>query len=312
MLLDEIRKSRKAKGLTQARLGELVGVSQKAIARLESGVGSMNLMLRAMVETECRIAGLARGRTFLEQLRHRRGNLDWSISEAADRSGLSRATISALERGEGTVASLMRYWAVIGGEARTRKLDRSHWQQAQVVDRDSRLTPPEFLDIIHQAFGEIDLDPCAHRNDFVQARRKIIREEGGDGLTEPWNAELVWCNPPFSQMLKWLRKADEEWSAGRAKTIVCLVPARSDSSFYHDRLIEVADIGLLRGRLRFHTSETVLPPAPFGLMLAVFGARPDQLGRVSELTECTWPNFGLSVRSGSRDREGDILTGIKR
>ena len=230
----------------------------------------------------------------------RTGNLGWSISEAANRSGLSRTTISALERGEGTVASLLKYWEVVGREARPRKPDRSHWQQAQIVDRDSRLTPPAFLDIINQAFGEIDLDPCGHRDDFVQAKRKIIREDGGDGLAEPWMGDLVWCNPPFSQMLKWLRKADAEWSAGRAKTIVCLVPARSDSSYYHDRLVEVADIGLLRGRLRFHTSDTVLPPAPFALMLCVFGGRPEQLKRVSELTECRWLNFA-PVKAAERE-----------
>lgn len=292
MLLDEIRKARKGKGLTQARLGELVGVSQKAIARLEAGVGSMDLLIRVMIECDYRVAGLAAGRTFVEQIRKRRVNLDWTVSEAADRSGLSRATISALERGQGTVASLLKYWELIGQKARRREPERSHWQLAQLVDRDSRFTPPEFLEIVREAFGEIDLDPCGHPDSYVQARRKIVFVDGGDGLAEPWDADLVWCNPPFSAMLKWLRKADAEWSSGRAKTIVCLVPARSDSSYYHDRLIEIADIGLLRGRLRFHTSDTVLPPAPFSLMLVVFGAQPGQLERVSELTECRWLNFG--------------------
>ena len=82
MLLDEIRKARKGKGLTQARLAELVGSSQKAIARLESGVGSMDVMLRVLIETECRIANLARGRTFVEQLINRRGNRTHPLSGA--------------------------------------------------------------------------------------------------------------------------------------------------------------------------------------------------------------------------------------
>ncbi len=55
-------------------------------------------------------------------------------------------------------------------------------------------------------------------------RRRILSSEGGNGLTESWSGRLAYTNPPFSQLLKWLRRAHEQWRAGHVETVVCLVP----------------------------------------------------------------------------------------
>ncbi len=54
----------------------------------------------------------------------------------------------------------------------------------RIIDADSRFTPPEFMAGIYEAFGEIDLDPCAHLQSPVIARRRILLSEGGDGLAD--------------------------------------------------------------------------------------------------------------------------------
>lgn len=288
MLLEEIKKARRSKGLTQRDLAEGLNTNVKAIARLENGVGTMPLLVRVMDALQYRVAGLAAGRSFVEQLITRRKNLGWTMVEAASKAGISRTTLASIERGEASVAALMKYWEVVGQHARAREPERIHWNIAQAQDKDARFTPPSLMAHIYDAFGSIDLDPCGHPDSPVITDRRICLQEGGDGLAEPWCAALVWMNPPFSAMLKWLRKADEEWSAGRAKTIVCLVPARSESAYFHDRLTHVADILLIRGRIRFLTKEGPLPGAPFPLMLVIFGARPGQIERLSEQVEGQW------------------------
>ena len=40
--------------------------------------------------------------------------------------------------------------------------------------------------LVRAALPPIDLDPCASPWSLVQARRRIIGLEGGDGLAEPW------------------------------------------------------------------------------------------------------------------------------
>ncbi|RSU69654.1 hypothetical protein BRX37_23945 [Sphingomonas sp. S-NIH.Pt3_0716] len=288
MLLDEIRKARRSKGLTQREIAEGLGVNVKAVARLENGVGTMPLLIRVMDALQYRVAGLAAGRSFTEQLITRRKNLGWTMVQAAERAAISRTTLASIERGEASVAALMKYWAIVGQNARAREPERIHWNIAQAQDKDARFTPPSLMAHIYDAFGSIDLDPCGHPDSPVVTKRRICLQDGGDGLAEPWGAGTVWMNPPFSAMLKWLRKADEEWSAGRAKTIVCLVPARSESAYFHDRLIQIADILLIRGRIRFLTKQGPLPGAPFPLMLVVFGGQEGQIERLSELVDGQW------------------------
>lgn len=117
-------------------------------------------------------------------------------------------------------------------------------------------------------------------------------------MAEHWSAGFVWLNPPFSSLLRWLRKADEEWAAARAKTIVALVPARTDSSYFHDRLINIADIYLVRGRLRF-TQLDGRPgnQAPFPLMLVLFGATPTQRTELNGLIPGLWVSMNLVERT---------------
>ena len=104
--------------------------------------------------------------------------------------------------------SLLRLLAFIAPKARRRAPERAYKGAGDKLDRDSRFTPPEFLEHIYAAFGKIDLDLCAHTLSPVVARRRIILNEGGDGLANDWSGRLAFINPPFSALLIWLKRAD--------------------------------------------------------------------------------------------------------
>ncbi len=195
-----------------------------------------------MTALEFRLTGLGAGKTLPAQLRDCRRKRSLSLDQVAVRTGLSRTTIACLERGGGSVASLLRLLAFIAPRARRRAPERSYWGEGDKDDRDSRFTPPDFMTSIYAAFGEVDLDPCAHRLSPVIAQRRIILSEGGDGLVDDWSGRLAFVNPPFSKLLTWLRRAHDQWQAGNVETIVCLVPVRTDSAWFHDTLSAVADL----------------------------------------------------------------------
>ena len=186
------------------------------------------------------------------------------------------------------MASLLRLLAVIAPKARRRAPERSYWGEGDKVDRDSRFTPPDFMANIYAAFGKIDLDPCAHLLSPVIAHRCILRSEGGDGLVDDWSGRLAFVNPPFSELLKWLRRAHDQWRLGRVETVICLVPVRTDSAWFQDTLSADAEIYLLKGRVRFLTLEGTGQHTPFSLMLLTLGATVEQKARFSTLVPGFW------------------------
>ena len=147
---------------------------------------------------------------------------------------------------------------------------------------------------IYAVFGEVDLDPCAHLLSPFVAQRRILLSEGGDGLTEDWSGRLVFVNPPFSELLSWLRRAHGQWRAGRVETVVCLIPVRTDSAWFHDTLSADADIYLLKGRVRFLDPRGGRQQTPFSLMVLTLGATSDQKDRYADLV----PGFWLARRAG--------------
>lgn len=296
MLPTDLRATRRSRGLSQSALGELVGVDRQAIARLECGIGSVALLLRVMGELDYHLSGLARGARLDEQLRNRRQRLRISQGEVARRAGVSRKTVSELEHGRGSVASLLCVMAAIGGTARKAEPVRPSWAFDRSLERDKRFTPQWFLDHVVEAFGPICLDPCGHELSPVSARRRILLPE--DGLKASWaNSLLAFVNPPFSALVKWLNRAVDAWESGEAQTVFLLIPARTDSATFQDRVAGRADVGLMRGRIRFLSAEGVGYPAPFSMMSVIFGAEDDQIRRFDELVPSTW--LPRSAEAGS-------------
>ena len=251
-------------------------------------MGSVSILMAAMAALDYRVTGVGPGGTLPEQLSVRRRRRGMSVQQVARTTRLSPATIASLERGGGTVASLLRLMAVLAPKARRRAPERAYWGDGDKRDRDSRFTPSEFMAGVYEAFGEIDLDPCANVLSPVVARHRILLSEGGDGLAEDWDGRLVYVNPPFSELLKWLRRAHDQWRAGNVETIVCLVPVRTDSSWFHSTLSADADIFLLQGRVRFLNSLGNAQHTPFSLMLLTLGATTQQKVNYARLTRGFW------------------------
>lgn len=295
ILPDDLRTARRDKGWTQKTLADHAGVSEQAIYRLERGIGSVATLDVVMAALEFRLTGIGPGRTLAEQLRARRIKRGTALDALAVRTGLTRKTISNVERGGGSVASLLRLMEALAPKAKRRAPERAYWGQGDKEDRDSRFTPPDFMENIYAAFGAVDIDPCAHRLSPVVAKRRILLDEGGDGLSDDWSGRLAFVNPPFSAQLRWLQRAHQQWRAGNVEAAVCLVPARTDSAWFHDTLTADADICLLQGRVRFLDARGGAQPTPFSLMLVTLGVTAKEKVAWSDLVSGYWLDRGKAI-----------------
>ncbi|WP_082444441.1 MULTISPECIES: DNA N-6-adenine-methyltransferase [Sphingomonas] len=287
-MLEELRDARRSSGWSQRTLANRLGVDAQTIKRMENGVGSLATLVAAMSALDFRLTGVGPGKSLPEQLGARRHERCLSLEKTATKAGLSRKTIVSLERGNGSIASALRLLAVLAPNARRRAPERSYWGQGEKDARDSRFTPSDFMDSIYAAFGAIDLDPCANLLSPVVARRCILLSEGGDGLVDEWSGDVVFVNPPFSALLKWLRRAHDQWCAGNVKTVVCLVPVRTDSSWFQETLVSDAEIYLLKGRVRFLNAEGKGQHTPFSLMILTLGASIENKASLAGLIPGRW------------------------
>lgn len=85
---------------------------------------------------------------------------------------------------------------------------------------------------------------------FENAKCPCFFSPGDDGLAKDWGGNVCWMNPPYgSAIARWMRKAFE--SSLRGATVVCLVPARTDTAWWHDYAMRAHERRFLRGRVRF-------------------------------------------------------------
>ena len=126
-------------------------------------------------------------------------------------------------------------------------------------------TPQDFFDRLDKEFG-FDLDACALPEN-AKCPRYYTPEQ--DGLSQPWKG-TVWCNPPYGRQIgRWVEKAG--LSAAEGATVVMLLPARTDTRWFHQYIYGRAEVRFVPGRLEFGESKH---SAPFPSMVCVF--RPAQ------------------------------------
>jgi len=92
-----------------------------------------------------------------------------------------------------------------------------------------------------------------------------------DGLAQDWKDHVCWMNPPYGREIgKWVKKAHDstlmDWQHTVTK-IVCLLPARTDTRWWHDYVIPYGSIEFLRGRLKFGGHKN---SAPFPSAIVIF------------------------------------------
>ena len=96
-----------------------------------------------------------------------------------------------------------------------------------------------------------------------------------DGLSQSWDrGGAVFCNPPYGREIsKWVKKAYTE-TARTKKPIVMLLPARTDTAYFHDYIYNKAEIRFIRGRLKFSDENgTASNSAPFPSMVVIFNGK---------------------------------------
>lgn len=126
---------------------------------------------------------------------------------------------------------------------------------------------PEFLfEALDAEFG-FNLDAAATA---ANAKCEKYYTKIEDSLKQPWEG-VVFLNPPYGREIgKFVARAFEASQAGA--TVVCLLPARTDTRWWHRYVIR-GEIRFLRGRIKFGGAKH---GAPFPSAVVVF--RPPRAG----------------------------------
>jgi hypothetical protein len=145
--------------------------------------------------------------------------------------------------------------------------DRNKWLRPGLMTSDDVewYTPPEVRDAVVQALGGIvDVDPCADPGRTFPAT--VHFTEADNGLSRPW-LHRVYMNPPYGRTIgQWTTKLRDELRHGYATEAIALLPARVDTTWWHELAPPV--VCFLRGRLRFSGYEQ---SAPFPSAAVYFG-----------------------------------------
>lgn len=125
-------------------------------------------------------------------------------------------------------------------------------------------TPWALFKVLNAEYGPFDLDVCATPEN---AKCAAFYTPKDDGLTRPWTGRC-WMNPPYGREIgKWVKKAAQE-ARTNSEIVVCLLPARTDTAWWHD-FVEgrATKVLFIRGRIKFAGAKN---SAPFPSAVVVF------------------------------------------
>lgn len=122
-------------------------------------------------------------------------------------------------------------------------------------------TPPELFNLLNTQY-HFTLDVCATEQN-AKCKNYITPKQ--DAFVQPWTG-VCWMNPPYGRSIGlWVKRAYE--SSLKGATVVCLLPARTDTAWWHDYVLPYAEITFIRGRLKFVGAEN---NAPFPSVITAF------------------------------------------
>ncbi len=130
-------------------------------------------------------------------------------------------------------------------------------------ETDNWSTPQDFFDKLNEEFG-FNLDPCASDENH-KCDRYFTRDI--NGLNKEWGGS-VFVNPPYGREIgAWVKKSYESFCSGQCDCVVMLIPARTDTKWFHDYIYHTAEIRFIKGRLKFGCCKN---SAPFPSMVVVW------------------------------------------
>lgn len=169
-------------------------------------------------------------------------------------------------------------------------------------------TPQDFFDKLH-AIYDFDLDPAASDLNHKCPVYYTEKDDGLSRDWHKVSQSAVYLNPPYGDpewpckknaaghytcakkrcmpqsatnpkgrgyhidsytpgIIDWVRKAHEEAQLGAM--VVALLPARTDTEWFHEYIYRRYPFMLLKGRLKFESPDGVKNSAPFPSMLVIF------------------------------------------
>ncbi len=127
-------------------------------------------------------------------------------------------------------------------------------------------TPQKWFDYLNLEF-KFTLDPCCVPG---TAKCKKFYTPEDNGLSKSWEDERVFMNPPYGREIpKWMKKAHDE-ALSNGALVVCLIPARVDTEWWHRYAVKAADIRYPKGRIKFAGADSA---APFPVAIVIFRPR---------------------------------------
>lgn len=127
-------------------------------------------------------------------------------------------------------------------------------------------TPQTLFDELDREF-HFTLDPASTDENAKCLKHYTMKD---DGLSKSWKGERVFLNPPYGREIpKWVEKAFHEFSGG-VEPIVLLIPARTDTAYWHEYIFGKAEIRFIRGRIKFGDAHE---GAPFPSAIVIYRSK---------------------------------------
>jgi phage N-6-adenine-methyltransferase len=276
--------------MTQAELAAKAGLSVPTVRNLERTQGHLESWNAALAALGLEIAGrnLPAADTLGQSIairRRRRGLNQRSLAGLAE---VTPPTIWALERhGRGRLETLNRVLARLGAGAYLAPKGKGkpfYTHAGNASTHHAWETPHALLERLYSVFRRFDLDPCSPRRTRPPVKARMHYTADDDGLSLAWHG-IVFVNPPYGRQLPaWIAKARAEVEQGNARVVIALIPARTETSYWHEHIAGKADVYFIRGRLCFNTSQS----APFPSALAIWGADAATLEKLDAAFPDAW------------------------
>lgn len=114
--------------------------------------------------------------------------------------------------------------------------------------RQAMLTPSYVLEPLRELLGGIGLDPCTEPDNPTRAA--TFYHLPMDGCHLPWEAETVFCNPPYGEARgRWVERCIGVAATGTK--VVLLVPSHTDTRVFQRAMEHCTSVLFVRARLRF-------------------------------------------------------------
>ena len=288
-----LKRERKDRQLTQSNLAQQAQVAIPTLRLLESGQGNLSTFWAVLHVLNLAIVGrnLPPGESIGERivtLRKRKGMSQRALASIIE---TTQPTLITLEKhSRGRLQTLDRVLTVLGAGAYLApqgSVKAFYVHAGNSSTSENWETPKDLLQRLYSVFGAFDLDPCSPCSNSRTApvRAKVHYTQDDDGLSLPWFGH-VFCNPPYGRALcHWVTKAYEESRCGNTQTIMMLIPARTDTKFWHQSIVGKATIFFLKGRLKFGNAEQV---APFPSCLVIWGGSDEVITALEAVLPEAW------------------------